>query len=456
MTRDQSMASSASIRLSVSREAQSVDDLSSPDGFKQTEIGLIPEEWIVARIKEHCEKPEYGYTESASTENVGPKFLRITDIQDRGVDWSTVPYCRVPTEKFKKYELRDGDILFARIGATTGKSYIIADCPPAVFASYLIRLRTKPSIDPKFLYFFFNSEAYWKQVNANKGANLKQGVSGAVLAELLFAYPQAKDEQRAIAHILSKIQAAAETQAAIAGRARELKRALMAKLFTEGLRGEPLKETEIGVMPEGWEVVKLGDVVKKKITDGTHKTPMYVEEGIPFVTATNISNDRIDFENCKRITLEEHQSLAKRCKPERGDVLLSKVGTLGLVAEVQTDVEFSIFVQVALIKPQRAKVDPSYLTLILGSDPLQSQILQTASQSTMKYIGVGKIATLQIPLPPIEEQREIARILQTVNAKIASTERKRARLEELFRAMLGQLMTGRVRVIVEGLTKVAV
>lgn len=172
---------------------------------KQTEIGEIPESWQVERVGDHCEPPRYGHTESASMERVGPKFLRITDITDHGVDWDTVPYCRCPDSTLEQLRLQPGDLLFARIGATTGKSHLVTGCPEAVFASYLIRLRAKARLDPRYLSSFFESNAYWQQIRANKGRNLKGGMSASVLAGLSFPLPS-PEEQGAIAESLRQIQ----------------------------------------------------------------------------------------------------------------------------------------------------------------------------------------------------------------------------------------------------------
>ena len=171
---------------------------------KETEIGLMPKSWQVRTVKNTCEKPQYGYTESASDKPIGPKFLRITDITDKGVDWLKVPYCKCPQELINKYKLEKEDILFARIGATTGKSFIVEKCPFAVYASYLIRLRTKTELNPMYLYYFFNSEMYWKQIDAHKGSSLKKGVNGSILASLIFSFPK-KQEQEEIANILLSI-----------------------------------------------------------------------------------------------------------------------------------------------------------------------------------------------------------------------------------------------------------
>lgn len=194
-------------------------------------------------------------------------------------------------------------------------------------------------------------------------------------------------------------------------------------------------------LPSDWKQVLLGDVTTKKITDGTHKTPVYVDKGIPFITATNINNNRIDFSDCKFITENEHAFLIKRCKPEFGDVLLSKVGTLGLVAKVTINFEFSIFVQVALIKPNRSLIDSGYLEYVLSAPPLQNEINLKASQSTMKYIGVGKIAQLEIPLPPLPEQQSIAHILQTVREAKEKTDEVIRATKELKKSMMKHLFT---------------
>lgn len=99
----------------------------------------------------------YGYTAKASFDIDGPKFLRITDIQDGTVDWAGVPSCDIGDDEYKKHKLENGDIVFARTGATTGKSFLITGCQDSVAASYLIRVRLRSSlIVPEYLYFFFS------------------------------------------------------------------------------------------------------------------------------------------------------------------------------------------------------------------------------------------------------------------------------------------------------------
>src|SRR5690348_3938829 len=113
------------------------------------DIGLLlPEGWSSARLGAIADSLTYGYTASATAGSQGPRFLRITDIQNGKVDWNSVPTCTIDERDIRHYGLAPGDIVFARTGATTGKSFLIKSCPPAVFASYLIRLRLLPGINP--------------------------------------------------------------------------------------------------------------------------------------------------------------------------------------------------------------------------------------------------------------------------------------------------------------------
>ena len=111
----------------------------------------FPEHWKVVKLGDYIFKPEYGYTASAVKDSIGTKFLRITDIQDDSVDWKDVPYCKCDDDTKKKYLLVPGDIVIARIGATTGKAFLVNDCPESIFASYLIRVKTKSSLLSEFL-----------------------------------------------------------------------------------------------------------------------------------------------------------------------------------------------------------------------------------------------------------------------------------------------------------------
>jgi len=149
-----------------------------------------PKGWEVRRLEEVVDLIDYGVTASAVAVAVGPKFLRITDIQENRVEWVSVPYCECDGATAARAMLRPGDIVFARTGATTGKSFLITECPDrAVFASYLIRVRPGPRLLPAFLAEFFQSEAYWSQIRSMAEGAAQPGVNASKLGGLLVPVP---------------------------------------------------------------------------------------------------------------------------------------------------------------------------------------------------------------------------------------------------------------------------
>ena len=203
--------------------------------FKKTEIGEIPVDWEVVKIQDVCEKAEYGYTESAIEKLVGPKFLRISDIQNGNVNWENVPFCHCPNLIKEKYLLKPGDILFTRTGATTGKSYIIKRCPEAVFASYLIRIVTKERINSYFLFFVFNSFIYWRQIKEQIGGSAQGGVNASSLSSIKVPLPPLS-EQKKIAEILTSVDEEIEKEMAQKERIENIKKGLMQVLLTGKIR----------------------------------------------------------------------------------------------------------------------------------------------------------------------------------------------------------------------------
>jgi len=199
--------------------------------FKKTEIGEIPVEWEIVEVRDVCRRPEYGYTQRATDKSIGPRFLRITDIQHGRVVWNNVPYCECSDCVKDKYILRPGDILFARTGATTGKSYLIKDCPEAVVASYLIRIVTKEKIGCVFLYLVFNSFIYWRQIKQQMGGSAQGGVNASLLSNLKIPLPSLS-EQNKIAEILSSVNDEIEKEMKQKESLEILKKGLMKVLLT--------------------------------------------------------------------------------------------------------------------------------------------------------------------------------------------------------------------------------
>ena len=170
-----------------------------------------------------------------------------------------------------------------------------------------------------------------------------------------------------------------------------------------------------------------------KITDGTHKTPKYVDEGIVFLSAKNVKNGVLDLSGHKFITPEEHQQLTKRCKPEPSDVMLSKSGSLGdAVLISQLSFEFSIFESLALIKLNKSMLSPAYLKQYLNS-PLSRQYFRSITSGiAVKHLHLVDLRRMHVFLPPIEVQDSVVHFLETWDTAIEKTEALIAAKERQF------------------------
>ncbi len=156
-------------------------------------------DWIISKVLDLSENIHYGYTASASIEKKGPKFLRITDIQNGIVSWSEVPYCEIDEKLIKKYRLKKGDIVFARTGATVGKSYLISNgVPEAVFASYLIRIIIKKNILEKYVYYYFQTPEYWNQINQGKIGIGQPNVNARILGNIKIPLASIQEQEQIV------------------------------------------------------------------------------------------------------------------------------------------------------------------------------------------------------------------------------------------------------------------
>ena len=189
------------------------------------------------------------------------------------------------------------------------------------------------------------------------------------------------------------------------------------KLIKEGKikKEKPLPEiTEDEIpfdIPESWCYCRLGEIVNK-LTDGTHRTPKYVEKGIPFLSVKNLSSGKMDFDNTKFITPEEHKELYARCNPEKGDMLLTKVGTTGIPVINDSDIEFSLFVSVALMKFNHNLLDEKFFLYLLQSPLVQDQAKENTRGVGNKNWVMDAIANTMLVLPPFAEQKRIAATIE--------------------------------------------
>ena len=160
-----------------------------PDRFAESDVGRVPEGWQCRTLGALCSAPQYGYTASARAEAVGPRFLRITDMNKAPwIAWDDVPYCTISETDFKKYKVNSGDLLIARM-ADPGHGILVEDGERAVFASYLIRFRPVRSAHGRFLQYWLRSRSYWDLVEGRFSGTTRKTINAKQLSTLPLVVP---------------------------------------------------------------------------------------------------------------------------------------------------------------------------------------------------------------------------------------------------------------------------
>ena len=203
------------------------------------------------------------------------------------------------------------------------------------------------------------------------------------------------------------------------------------------------KQTDVGVIPEEWDVRRLGEVCSK-ITDGTHDTPTPVRSGVPFLTAIHIKENFIDYEGCLFLTEEDHRIIFARCNPKRDDVLMVNIGAgVATTAVVAVDFEFSLK-NVALLKPANSLASGRFLNhCLIRRKAAITQAL--SSGGAQPFLSLTQIGQIRIPAPSLSEQRAIAEALGDVDGLLGGLDRLIAKKSELKQAAMQQLLTGQTR-----------
>ena len=190
--------------------------------------------------------------------------------------------------------------------------------------------------------------------------------------------------------------------------------------------------------------------IYKRLTDGTHSTPHYTESGIPFLSVKDMSNGSLNFNNTKYISETEHIELSKRCHAQKGDLLLSKVGTTGIPLIVETEKEFSIFVSLALIKFTSISIDKRFLIHLINSPLVQEQVQENTRGVGNKNWVLTAIANTLILLPPLNEQLRISDKIDELTPIINQYAMSQQRLENLNRGVSGLLKKSILQEAIQG------
>lgn len=341
-----------------------------------------------------------------------------------------------------------GDVLVAKITPSfeNGKQALVRSLPlPFGYATTeVIPLHPLDAKhDPRLLFFYLlHPDIRHYVAERMEGSTGRQRVPERVLLDLPMPDIEPEDQMR-IADSLELVHAAIAVEEDAANSARELKQAAMHELFTRGLRGEAQKETDIGLVPESWAIVTVGNVARLSTgTTPATKDTRYYGGTIPFIKTADVVNNRITsaLMFVSELALNDYNLTVYPA----GTVLMAMYGqgkTRGQVALLE--IAAATTQNAAAIQPSN-DIDSAFLWHYLMS--CYERLRGMGSLGHVSHLNLGYLRDLQILRPPLEEQREIVAVLDAIDRKIALHRRKRDVLDELFKSLLHKLMTGEIRV----------
>jgi type I restriction enzyme, S subunit len=420
-------------------------------GYKQTEVGVIPEDWDVKALGQIGEAL-IGLTYKPGDVRIdGILVLRSSNIQEDSLRFENNVF--VEKEIPDRIMVRPGDILICvRNGSRDliGKTALLDERTIGMtFGAFMAVFRSSKG---HFINYTFQSHVIKKQINEHLGATINQ-ITNKSLNSFLIALPPTEVEQRSIATALSDMDELLGGLDRLITKKRDLKQSAMQQLLTGKTRlpgfgeGKGYKQTEIGVISEDWKIQTLLEVCIK-IQDGTHFSPSISGNEYLYVTSKNIGFGILKLDNIDRIDELQHRKIYNRCDVKKGDILLTKDGVnTGNAALNTLDEEFSLLSSVAFLRFDQDKYDASYfLQQILSSDG-QQRMKDLMSGNAITRLTLQKIHKISFPVPPLPEQIAIASILSDMDTEITTLEQRRNKTRDLKQAMMQELLTGRIRLL---------
>jgi len=406
--------------------------------YKRTEVGLIPSDWEVKELGQCLIKnPDYGINAAAvDYDDTLPRYLRITDISEAG-KYLQLNKASVNHTLSNLYYLEEGDIVFARTGASVGKTYLYdVNDGKLVFAGFLIRVKSNPEIlNPKYLIYLTQTKSYWAWVTANSmrsgqpGLNSNEFKSFKIPITLL-------SEQTLIATALSDADALISSLEKLIAKKRNIKQGAMQKLL------QP---------KEGWEVKKLGEV-GKPFGGLSGKSKLDFADGkFPYIPFMNImSNPIIDTAYFDYVNIGESESQNKALK---GDLFFNgssetpeEVGMCSVLLEDIPNLYLNSFCFGFRLN-RDSKENGLYLSYYFRSSEGRKLFYSMAQGATRYNLSKSNFNKLQVSLPKPEEQIEISNILTDMNQEITALETKLEKYKKVKLGMMQNLLTGKIRLV---------
>lgn len=407
-------------------------------GYKQTEIGIIPVEWNVTELGQClAARPSYGINAAAVPySDQLPVFLRITDIADGQLVSS--PRVSVDSPMSCNYFLSDGDIVFARTGASVGKSYKFRPIDgPLVYAGFLIRVRANPEkLLPDFLAAYAATGSYWRWVRMMSMRSGQPGINAYEYSLLPVPVPSSS-EQRAIGAVLSDVDALLGALDRLIAKKLDIKQAAMRQLLTG--------QTRLPGFHGEWGAKRIGEFADCT-AGGTPSTRIreYWGGEIRWMSSGELNLKRV-YEVEGRITEAGLNNSSTRIVPAKS-VLIGLAGqgkTRGTVA--MNLVELCTNQSIAAVLPNASFV-PEYLYFNLDSRYDELREL-SSGDGGRGGLNLTLIKSLAVPFPPVIEQAAIASVLSDMDSELSALEARRDKIRSLKQGMMQELLTGRTRLV---------
>lgn len=418
-----------------------------------------PADWNTAVVG-RCVDIKRGVSWSKDQEHTAPyegavPVIGISNVQDRLLLDKVLYLSGLKPKAIEKKRIEQGwSVLVGSNGnrQRIGNAVYIAEDAAFLFASFLIaaKPRADSGITPKFFFRWLRSEQVQSYLSASsEGSTGLSNLSHSFFRKMAIAFP-GEAEQAAIVGVLDVVDAAIDRTRAAHIEAVRLKTALTQQLFTEGVRGEKRKKSPLGWIPESWEVKPVSAVVKQ--LEYGLSLPMHLKGTTPILRMGNIQQGDVVMDDLKYVTLP--QRLLDRYRLNRGDVLFNRtnsqehVGKIGIYRSDKPAVFASYLIR---LHPEATQVDNYFLGQLLNSYPIQCRIKRYATPGVQQVnINAKNLGKVLIPIPNgpagIDEQREIAKLLEQADERCRALRPVAVALEQLKKSLMHDLLTGTVRV----------
>lgn len=420
-------------------------------------MSKLPKGWEIVKLSKLLKLKGGNAFKSNDFIDKGIPVLKISNINKSGQIDLKDYVCVEELEEYKDYLLAENDIVVAMSGATTGKMGRVKFKDLPLYLNQRVgkfEIKNKDILDNDFLYFNVNSPQFIEKLLVNAIGGAQPNISSKQIEELEIPIPPL-EEQKKIADILSTVDKKIAFVEENINVTEELKKGLMQKLLTEGIGHTEFKDSELGRIPESWEVIPFIELADKNIkhsfTGGPFgsdlKSEHYTDIGVRVIQLQNIG-DGYFINNDFVYVSEEKAELLKSCQIYPNDIILAKMAEPVARACLIPDFE-SKYVMCSdgiRLKVDNSKFNTEFIFYSINYDNFRKIAVARSNGTTRLRIGLSALKSIPILIPPLEEQKQIAEILSTVDKKLENLKEKKQSFEELKKGLMQKLLTGEVRV----------